>query len=321
MACITSAGSLPAAQATLDRSRVGPPYVGSVDSMSPEVRMDKQHATCCLSAGDTARFADGMSPDGFPYRTYQGRSGAVWMYAETFMSQGAAQDFCKAAGATLGVPTTPAEQLELFVLLSKTVLSDVTNIHYAFKAGPFRDQFAAWIGLNMTTASQQWQTVTGQPVDKSIVWDGVQPNKTRVLGKESCAVLVCVTPRFETAPASDDQHNLSWQDLPPQVLLPWECQVVPNHDPLPAICRTAASLPGKTRTQSAGLVNLAAAAGNVTVLGRCCTPSGKLASPLRLGGVCLHDGACSCDSCKLGSQNIADALSCRGRLADQVLYS
>jgi hypothetical protein len=69
---------------------------------------------------------DGNSQDGHPYHMYNASS-ATWLYVELFLSQAAADNFCKAAGGALAAPATLAELTEVLTLVNATVLGTVHN--------------------------------------------------------------------------------------------------------------------------------------------------------------------------------------------------
>jgi hypothetical protein len=110
------------------------------------------------------------------------------MYAEVFMSQLAAKQFCRAAGGTLGVPATPTEQQEVAALLNATVLLDVSNTAAAGLASVARGQFATWMGLNLSLDTSTWGTVGGRNVPSPALWASERE------GDASCAVVLLMRP-------------------------------------------------------------------------------------------------------------------------------
>lgn len=161
------------------------------------------------------------------------------MYPEVFQSQLAAEEFCRAAGGTLGVPATPTEQQEVASLLNATVLLNVSNTAAARPFSIADGHFAAWMGLNFSLHTFTWSTVGGGSMPSPALWAGAREGDT------SCAVVLLKNKRaWASDSKAPDYHNvtaplkLAW--------LPWACINGAEWDPLPALCR----LPNATAARS-----------------------------------------------------------------------
>jgi hypothetical protein len=153
---------------------------------------------------------------------------STWLYAESFLSQATAQQFCRAAGGTLAVPVTPLERQEVFTLLNSSLTpgawnqlsSDRTSAEFIF---------GVWIGLRLALPNTTWHTMAGDVATPPLPWAPKQPVKD-----SPCAVLRW-KPDGMQAVAS--RENASYW---PNDVIAWEasdCDTTLLGDALPALCK------------------------------------------------------------------------------------
>jgi hypothetical protein len=196
---------------------------------------------------------DGLSPTGLPYRIFE-TPNSTWLYAESFLSQATAQQFCRAAGGTLAVPVTAIDRKEVFTLLNETLTPGAWN---QFSTDPEASKpstppsdslvFGVWMGMRLAMQGASWHTMAGNVVNPPIPWAPRQP-----VGDLPCAVLRWNPDGLQ---AVANHENASYW---PNNAIAWEafdCDSTVADDLLPALCKLpAASVPQLSVPYHAGSV-------------------------------------------------------------------